>query len=206
MSMEEVTTALCAAFEAAAAAECEAAPAYAKLLDGIDWSAALRSTAPSTRPVVERWFEVACTGLGDGPLAVLGRAALANADGLEWRSIYQAYEGDPALAGFLDNYAIVRLAGPSGPLLCENMTAALTLQGPNTLYPPHAHKQEEVYGVLAGTATWQRGAEPWVTREAEEIFLHPGGVRHATRTAGEPLLSLACWTGDVTLPIVFVTA
>ena len=50
--MEAVTTALRAAFEAAAAAECEAAPAYAKLRDGIDWRAALRSTAPSTRPVV----------------------------------------------------------------------------------------------------------------------------------------------------------
>ncbi len=206
MSMEEVTTALRAAFEAAAAAECEAAPAYAKLRDGIDWDAALHSTAPSTRPGVERCFEAAGAGLGDGPLAALGRAALANADRLEWISIYQAYEDDPALAGFLDNYAIVRLAGPRGPLVCENMTAALTLQGPNTFYPPHAHKQEEVYGVLAGSATWQRGAEPWVTRDPGEIFLHPGGVRHATRTAGEPLLSLACWTGDVTLPIVFVTA
>ena len=205
MSMEQVTTALRAAFEAAAAAECEAAPAYAKLLDGIDWSAALRSTAPATRPVVERWFEAARTGLRDGPMAVLGRAALANADRLEWISIYQAYEDDPALAGFLDNYAIVRLVGPRGPLVCENMTAALTLQGPNTFYPPHVHKQEEVYGVLAGTAAWQRGAEPWITREPEEIFLHPGGVRHATRTDGEPLLSLACWTRDVTLPIVMVT-
>ncbi len=204
--MEEVITALRAAFEAASATECEAAPAYAKLRDGIDWGAALRPTVPSTRPVVERCFEAAGAGLGDGPLAALGRAALANADRLEWISIYQAYEDDPTLAGFLDNYAIVRLAGPRGPLVCENMTAALTLQGPNTFYPPHAHKQEEVYGVLAGSATWQRGAEPWVTREPGEIFLHPGGVRHATRTAGEPLLSLACWTGDVTLPIVFVTA
>ncbi len=206
MSMEEVTTALRAAVEAAAAADCEAAPAYAKLRDGIDWRAGLRPTAPSTRPVVERWFEAAGAGLRDGPLAALGRAALANADGLEWISIYQAYQDDPALAGFLDNYAIVRLVGPRGPLVCEDMTAALTLQGPNTFYPPHAHKQEEVYGVLAGSATWQRGAEPWVSRAAEEIFLHPGGVRHATRTAGEPLLSLACWTRDVTLPIVFVTA
>jgi hypothetical protein len=204
--MEEVITALRAALEAAAASECEAAPAYAKLRDGIDWSAALRPAAPATRPVVDRWFEAACTGLRDGPMAALGRAALANADRLEWMSIYQAYEDDPAVAGFLDNYAIVRLAGPRGPLLCADMTVALTLQGPNTLYPPHAHKQEEVYAVLAGAATWQRGAEPWISRQAEEIFLHPGGVRHATRTAGEPLLSLACWTHDVTLPIVFVTA
>ncbi len=204
--MDEVTTALRAAFEAAAAADSEAAPAYAKLLGGIDWGAALRPAAPATRPVVERWFEATRSGLGDGPMAALGRAALANADRLEWISIYQAYQDDPALAGFLDNYAIVRLVGPRGPLVCETMTAALTLQGPDTLYPPHAHKQEEVYGVLAGAATWQRGAEPWVSREAEEIFLHPGGIRHATRTAGEPLLSLACWTRDVTLPIVFVTA
>ncbi len=204
--MEEVITALRAAFEAASASESEAAPAYAKLRDGIDWSAALHPMAPATRPVVERWFEAAGAGLRDGPMAALGRAALANADLLEWISIYQDYQDDPALAGFLDNYAILRLVSPRGPLVSEDMTAALTLQGPNTFYPPHAHKQEEVYGVLAGTATWQRGAEPWITREAEEIFLHPGGVRHATRTAGEPLLSLACWTHDVTLPIVIVTA
>jgi mannose-6-phosphate isomerase-like protein (cupin superfamily) len=204
--MKEVITALRAAFEAAAAADSEAAPAYARLLDGIDWSAALHSTTPSTQPVVERWFETAGTGLRNGPMAVLGRAVLANADRLEWISIYEAYEDDPTLAEFLDSYAIIRLVSPHGPLQCENMTVALTLQGPNTFYPPHAHKQEEVYGVLAGTATWQRGAEPWVTRAPEAIFLHPGGVRHATRTAGEPLLSLACWTRDVTLPIVFVTA
>ncbi len=204
--MEEIYTTLRAAFEAASAADNEAAPAYARLRDGIDWSAALRPTAPTTRPVVERWFEAACTGFRDGPMAVLGRAVLANADRLEWIAIYQAYEDDPTLTRFLDNYAIVRLVGPSGPLVCENMTAALTLQGPNTFYPPHAHKQEEVYAVLAGIAAWQRGAEPEVTREPEEIFLHPSGVRHATRTDGEPLLSLACWTHDVTLPIVFVTA
>ena len=139
-------------------------------------------------------------------MAALGRAVQANAEGLEWIAIYQAYEDDPTLAGFLDNYAILRLVGPHGPLVCEDMTVALTLQGPNTLYPPHAHKQEEVYGVLAGTASWQRGAEPWITRQPEAIFLHTSGVRHATRTAGEPLLSLACWTHDVTLPIVMVTA
>ena len=204
--MEEVITALRAACEAAAASKCEAAPAYAKLRDGIDWSAALHPKAPATRPVVERCFAATRAGLRDGPMAALGRAALATADRLEWISIYQDYEDDPTLAGFLDNYAIVRLVSPRGPLVCENMTAALTLQGPNTFYPPHAHKQEEVYGVLAGTAAWQRGAEPWISREAEEIFLHPGGVRHATRSAGEPLLSLACWTRDVTLPIVIVTA
>ncbi len=203
--MEEVNTALRAAFESASATDSEAAPAYARLLDGIDWSATLRSTAPTIRPVVERWFEAVCDGLRDGPMAALGRAALAKADQLEWISIYEAYEDDPTLAGFLDNYAIVRLVGPRAPLACENMTAALTLQGPNTFYPPHAHKQEEVYGVLAGTAAWQRGAEPWVTREPEEIFLHPSGVRHATRTDDKPLLSLACWTRDVTLPIVIVT-
>jgi len=204
--MEAILTALRAAFEAASASDNEAAPAYAKLRDGIDWNATLRATAPASRPVVERWFEAACNGLADGPMAALGRAVLANADNLEWISIYQSYEDDPTLAEFLDNYAILRLVSPGGPLVCENMTAALSLQGPNTFYPPHAHKQEEVYGVLAGTAAWQRGAEPWVTREPEEIFLHTSGIRHATRTAGEPLLSLACWTHDVTLPIVIVTA
>ena len=204
--MKEIYTALRAAFEAASTSDNEAAPAYAKLRDGIDWSATLQSTPTTTRPVVERWFEAACSGFRNGSMGALGRAVRASADRLEWIAIYQAYEDDPTLTSFLDNYAILRLVGPNGPLVCEDMTVALTLQGPNTLYPPHAHKQEEVYGVLAGSAAWQRGAEPWVTREPEEIFLHPSGVRHATRTAGEPLLSLACWTRDATLPIVFVTA
>ena len=204
--MKKLLTALREAIEATAATDNEAAPAYAKLRDGIDWSAELLGTTPSTLPVVDRWFEASCRELGDGPMSALGRAALANADHLEWIAIYEAYEDDPALSGFLDNYAILRLVSPRGPLVCGNMTAALSLQGPNTFYPPHAHKQEEVYGVIAGTASWQRGAEPWIVREPEAIFLHPSGVRHATRTDGEPLLSLACWTRDVTLPIVMVTA
>ena len=98
--MKKILTALREAVEAAAATDNEAAPAYAKLRDGIDWSAEHLGTTPSTLPVVDRWFEASCRELGDGPMAALGRAPVANADDPEWMPISGAYEDDPALNGF----------------------------------------------------------------------------------------------------------
>ena len=81
------------------------------------------------------------------------------------------------------------------PIASDQARLGFLMLGPDTLYPPHAHAAEELYLVLAGTAAWQHGHEPWVNRPPGTAIHHPPRLPHATRTAAEPLLALYLWWG-----------
>lgn len=155
-------------------------------------------------PVVDEHFET-CVGLcGDNPLGDLARALYADRDKIRWFGMYASYEDDERGAALNAGYAIVRLAGPKGCWFADDVTTAITIQAPNTWYPPHAHKQNEVYGVMGGIAEWQRGAEPWTERPSGDLVYHSSGIRHAIQTRDEPLISFASWLDDVHLPSIYV--
>jgi mannose-6-phosphate isomerase-like protein (cupin superfamily) len=69
------------------------------------------------------------------------------------------------------------------------------LLGPAAHYPSHAHRAEELYLVLSGTADWQRGDEPFAARRPGAVIIHASSEPHAMQTAQEPLLALYLWRG-----------
>ncbi len=129
-------------------------------------------------------------------------AALKNTGPLlHWypNSVYE----NASAAQELENYCcnLVGQASDSQPnpflLHSEEVMVGLFLLGPNRLYPAHQHPAAEMYAVLAGTAQWMRGDEPWQTRKPGEYFIHASNQAHAMRTLDEPLLALWAWTGDL---------
>lgn len=199
----EALKAMC---EWAVAQDHEASWGYQQILDRTDWSGPRSDVAPKPSPLADTYFKQTVDLAGDSPLGDLGRALYEDRDVLEWFTMYKSYHDDARVEKLNENYIIVRLAGPKGAWYSEDLTTAITIQGPNTWYPPHVHRQKEVYGVIGGVAEWQRGAEGWVERQSGEIIYHPSGVRHETRTREEPLLSFASWIDYVHLPSIFVWA
>ncbi|MFO1046465.1 MAG: dimethylsulfonioproprionate lyase family protein [Geminicoccaceae bacterium] len=123
----------------------------------------------------------------------LTAAAVAAAPALHWR---QTYDGSDVAAGFLDRYGWAELLGPYGPWPSATARLGLLLLGPDTHYPPHAHAAEELYFVLAGTASWQKGAEPWRPVPPASTIHHTPHLPHAMRTTAEPLLAMYLWWGE----------
>ncbi len=202
--MERTIQALRRLSETVAQSDHEAAPGFERILERVDWSAPGLPYKPQDLPVVEKYFKQCVDLAGDSPLGDLGRALYADAEYLEWFTMYQSYVGDERLDKLHENYVLVRLAGPEGSWYADDLTTAITIQGPHTFYPPHAHRQREVYGVIGGNAEWQRGAEPWVSRPSGDMIYHPSGIRHAIQTRDEPLLAFASWLDFVTDAPAFV--
>lgn len=132
-----------------------------------------------------------------GPLATpatrdLAEAAIAAAPELCWR---QTYDGRDVATTFLDRYGWAELLGPYGLFASDRCRLGFLLLGPDTLYPPHVHVAEELYLVLAGTADWLKGDEPWRPMPPGGTVHHTPRLPHAMRTAGEPLLAMYLWWG-----------
>ena len=190
--------------EWAAAQDHESSSSYAKIVDRVDWSGPVKEEEPQTMPMADQYFGT-CIGLcGDNPLGDLARAAYSERDQLRWFGMYASYNDDKRAAAFNEKYAILRLTGPEGCWFSDDLTTAITIQGPHAWYPPHAHKQSEVYGVMGGEAQWKRGAEPWLDRPSGDLVYHSSGIRHEIQTADEPLISFACWIDSVDLPSIYV--
>jgi mannose-6-phosphate isomerase-like protein (cupin superfamily) len=127
----------------------------------------------------------------------LGRALGHVLPYLPWR---RTYAGMPGLEGFLRGYGYAELVGPGGPVRTEDLRLGVLLLGPGTLYPLHRHPAEEIYLVVSGAADWRRGGGHFRPRPAGSLVYHPPGEPHAMRTAGEPMLAVYAWTGDVATP------
>ncbi len=202
--MKHTINALKRLCEWGAESDTDCAQGFATILDRVDWnSGPLFKPKPKTFPVVKKYFKQCVELAGDNPLGDLGRAALRDGDMLDWFTMYHSYKDDDRLAGLHKNYAVLRLAGPKGAWFADDVTTALSLQGPNTWYPPHVHRQKEIYGIIGGKADWQRGAEPIVSRDTGEVIYHSSGMRHATWTNDQPLLCFASWIDNTHLPSVF---
>ncbi len=183
----------------------EAAWGYQQILDRTDWSDLRRDLPePHSPELAEKYFKQTVDLAGDNPLGDLGRALYEDRETLEWFTMYHSYKGDKRVKGLEKNYIVLRLTGPRAAWHSEDMTTAITIQGPKTWYPPHAHRQKEVYGIIGGNALWQRGAEGWVERPSGDVIYHPSGVRHETKTQKEPLLSFASWIDHFHQPSIFV--
>lgn len=189
----------------------EAVQGFETLLSSIDWDGPRvadpdAAEAPPSPPCVEQYLETACaaSSRAGSKARNLADALASSGHQLRWKDMYADYEDEPDMAVFRRAYAYTLLVGPESPLRSERVKLGVTLQGPDVLYPPHAHKARELYAVIGGTADWKRGVEPWTARPPGDFVLHPSGVRHAMQTNGEPVLALVAWVSDVHSTVVIV--
>ena len=198
------------ALVASSPSEREGANYLEDALRALDANIDKQAIAPRTLDTVDEYFEAAVS-LGDGGHAQrVGNALYALRKELQWERAYDNYASDPFMTRFRANFAATVLMWPGarerGLFRNESVGVAITLQAPHTLYPTHAHKAVEFYYPLGGTAEWLRGEEGWTSRPPGLLFFHDTGVRHATRTGEEPLLSLIVWVNDFDSEGVIVRA
>ena len=98
---------------------------------------------------------------------------------------------------FLDNYGYVRVIGPGGLVESDTASAGLGVWGAGLHYPRHEHPAEETYHLLHGSASFQRGAGPWVDRAVGESVHHDPREHHAQRFGDATCVLSWAWTGDV---------
>lgn len=206
--MRETLQAVRGLCEAGAAQDGEVKTAFDLLLSTINWKAPLSKPDGDVAPLpfVQQQLVEACKHSGEvgSPARTLADAIAAEGLGLAWQGMYDEYEGEPDMDVFRCVYALTLLVGPDAPLQSDRLKVAITLQGSDILYPAHAHKQNEIYAVISGTADWRRGAEPWTSRPPGDFVFHPSGVRHAMQTNREPLLAFAAWLSDIHSEVVIV--
>tara|TARA_B100001094_G_scaffold127521_1_gene123476 strand:- start:196 stop:780 length:585 start_codon:yes stop_codon:yes gene_type:complete len=92
---------------------------------------------------------------------------------------------------------VTELIGPSGIFKNTETRIGLLLQSPDVHYPRHWHSAEELYLVIAGTATWSVENGVDTPRPPGNFIHHKSGQVHTMNTTTEPLLALWGWTGDI---------
>lgn len=152
-------------------------------------------------PASDRYLSPSLEAAKAGPAADLA-AAIADAEGgLRWYYGYPPLDGQPDLPRKI---AFCEFLGPTAPIRTDTMRLGLTLIGPHTHYPVHAHPAVELYFVIAGTARW-------VTPSADALqppgayILHRASEPHAMETGAESLLSLYAWSGEIMAPSRYTT-
>ncbi|MFO1055737.1 MAG: dimethylsulfonioproprionate lyase family protein [Dongiaceae bacterium] len=186
-----------------AAAAVGATPLAAELRNLLaDWPADQEPMpgAPVSLPACSHLAAALAAGRA-GPEAALAQAIAALAPALAWTYGYPARAGQPGLSAAI---AFTQIVGPAGLLRSERLRVGLTLIAPGTDYPAHAHPAVETYLVVSGAALWRLGEQPSRVEPPGSLIFHPGGMAHAMRTWGEPLLAVYSWSGDVLSPSVYV--
>ncbi len=150
-------------------------------------------------PASDRYLGATLAAGAAGPAAALagtiGRARAA----LHWYYGYKPVEGQPDLP---NRIAFCEFVGPTSPVHSDTMRLGLTLIGPGTHYPVHAHPAVELYYVIAGTARWITPSTDALQPPGAYI-LHRASEPHAMETQAEPLLSLYAWSGEILAPSLY---
>ena len=149
----------------------------------------------SRKPVC-RFAGVAIDAARKGPLKDIADAFAIVEPVSDWVQ-NPNYGGDKAGKGFLDNYGYVEFVGPNRAYESHELLVGFLMLGPDTLYPDHGHAAEEIYHVASGRAEWWRQGQEWRVEQPGTAIHHKPHQRHAMRAAGEPLLALYCWRGEI---------
>lgn len=179
----------------------------AHVLDGLAAQALdashFRVPDPTQLPVLR--YLAQCTAetmLLDADLAA---AIAAIADHLQWRQ--SASYNDKVLGeGFMENYGWSQIIGPQGFFAGHDFLLGFIMFGPGRHYRDHYHPAPELYWPLTSPSDWKRGAGGFETKPAGATIWHRPNVVHATKTAGQPLLAVWCWTSDTATPAKLVEA
>jgi len=98
----------------------------------------------------------------------------------------------------LAGYGFAEVVGLRGQFLSTRIRSGIGVWGPDIIYPPHHHRADETYVVLAGAAefTVGEGAGASVSmRTAGDVVHVPSMTPHGFRTGEDPLVVLYMWQG-----------
>jgi len=107
----------------------------------------------------------------------------------------QTYSEADFGAGFLRQYGWIKLLGPDAYWHSDRLASGFLILGDDVTYPRHSHQAEEIYLPISGNAEWYRQDQGWQKQPAGNLIHHVSGVKHATRTIGEPMIALYLWRG-----------
>ena len=95
--------------------------------------------------------------------------------------------------GLAGKYAFAELAGPSGPVVIDDVILGLVLFAPSCTYPAHAHDGlTESYVCLSGAVSEN---DAGVYGPGSLIFNPPGHVHRITTASSQPSLLVYAWAG-----------
>jgi hypothetical protein len=125
---------------------------------------------------------------GPPPIASLAAAFLALSPTLVWKQRQGANAvGEP----FASGHANTVVAGQSGLEVRDDVIVGASLVAPGINYPEHKHAPEEMYIVLS-EGDWYNEEAGWYTPGIGEVVYHRPWLRHAMRSAEQPLLAVWC--------------
>ncbi len=107
----------------------------------------------------------------------------------------QTYSEADFGAEFLRQYGWIKILGPDAYWHSSQLASGFLILGNDVTYPQHWHEAEEIYLPISGNAEWYREDQGWQRQPVGTVIHHSGGVKHGTRTIGEPLIALYLWRG-----------
>jgi len=107
----------------------------------------------------------------------------------------QTYSEADFGAEFLRQYGWIKILGPDAYWHSSQLASGFLILGNDVTYPQHWHEAEEIYLPISGNAEWYREDQGWQRQPVGTVIYHSGGVKHGTRTIGEPLIALYLWRG-----------
>jgi quercetin dioxygenase-like cupin family protein len=161
--------------------------------------AAARSPAAD---VAAAFLPAALSAAQAGAAGRLGSWIAELSGSLRWTQTAN-YVASPPHDRFLARYAHAAVLGPPEAAAIRtdetrSATLGVLLLGPENVYPHHRHPADEVY-IPVTDASWSSGLkQPWRHVQPGQPLHHRPHQPHATRTAGQSLLTVYLWTGDTT--------
>jgi len=113
---------------------------------------------------------------------------------LHWEQSYTKSHSD-LIGNMLERYAFAEIVGKQGPFLSDTIRAGIAVYGPEIRYPPHSHVSEEYYVVLAGSALFQCGSEPYTVGHPGKAMYHPSNHPHSLKTQNQAVMIFYVWGG-----------
>ena len=107
----------------------------------------------------------------------------------------QTYSEADFGAEFLRQYGWIKILGPDAYWHSSQLASGFLILGNDVTYPQHWHEAEEIYLPISGNAEWYREDQGWQRQPVGTVIHHNSGVKHGTRTIGEPLIALYLWRG-----------
>jgi len=142
---------------------------------------------PARKPVTAHLRRALDEGLLERHASLI-RAICAIEHSLSWQ-----YGYDRMPRGLERKYAYAELAGPSGPVLTNEVILGLVLFAPGCTYPAHAHDDiTESYICLSGAVSENHQG---VFGPGSLIFNPPGHTHRITTSNLEPSLLAYAWSG-----------
>ena len=111
-----------------------------------------------------------------------------------WEQSYTS--ADTAVSDdMLSYYGYTEIVGKRGPFVSNGVRAGVGIFGSSVDYPAHRHAAEEVYVILAGSATFRLGDGTPKLRTAGDVIHITSQLVHGFRMGDETMVIFYLWQG-----------